>query len=465
MSLHELAADRRVQVRRNGPPDGEGRCVVYWMQHAQRVLDNPALELAVQAANELKKPLVVFLSIFPYPGANLRHYQFLLEGLPEIAEGLRRRSIGFVLRRYPGHGLLAFCEQARPALVIGDENPAREPERWRRQAARKLRIPYWTVDADVIVPSRLLQKEQYAAYTLRPRIHRLLPDFLLPLPVQEVHVPWQPLPGLASLRPDDDLLAGWELNRSVQPVRDWRGGTQAGLARLRAFLRNGLGSYAEGRNRPEVDGSSKLSPWLHFGHLSPLTIALAVREALVTETARVAFLEQLIVRRELAYNFVRYNPSYDSFESCPAWAQRTLLQHVHDPRPITYSERQLTAAETHDPLWNAAQIQMVESGWMHNLLRMYWAKKILEWSRTPAEAWEIAVRLNDGYELDGRDPNGYAGIAWAIGGVHDRAWFNRPIFGLIRYMSRESFGRKFNSRLYMQQMEGLRSGRGFKLVP
>lgn len=459
MTLKQLSVDARVLVRRDGPPDPEGRCVVYWMQRAQRTLDNPALETALQAANELNLPLVVFLAIFPYPGANLRHYGFLLEGLAEIAAGLASRHIGFVLRRFPDHGLLQFCAEVQPALVVGDENPVREPERWRQAAARKLRVPFWTVDADVVVPARLLEKEQYAAYTIRPRIHRLLPQFLRSLETVETRVRWRAPAGLQSLRPQDELLQGWNLDRSVSPVAAWQGGAGAGLRRLRTFLEQGLGQYEEGRNHPELDGSSRLSVWLHFGHLGPLTIALAVQSAAAPAAARDAYLEQLIVRRELAINFVRYNPHYDSFDGSEEWARRTLLQHVRDPRPMLYPEARLERAETGDELWNAAQIQMVERGWMHNRMRMYWAKKILEWSRTPAEAWELAVRLNDRYELDGRDPNGYAGIAWAIGGKHDRPWFERPVFGTIRYMSEASYGKKFDSRLYRRQMEELRSRR------
>jgi deoxyribodipyrimidine photo-lyase len=443
-------------VRRSGAPDAEGKCIIYWMQRSQRALDNPALEVAVQTANELGKPCVVFFAPVPfYPHANLRHYQFLGQGIPSIANGLKKRGIGFVLRRYPDHHLLKFCEQVRPALVVGDENPMREPEHWREVVTAQLRVPFWTVDADVIVPSRLLLKEQYGAYTARPRIRRLLPEFLQPVGNTRAKVEWKAPRGLQSLSPDIDLTAGWKLDRSVPPVADVIGGTEQALKRLKKFIRNGLASYPVDRNKPERDGTSRLSAYLHFGHIGPHTVALAVQNSNAPKAAKEAFLEQLIVRRELAINFVRFNPDYDNFEAGTSWAHKSLAEHAGDPRKV-YSERQLEEAQTHDPLWNAAQRQMVMTGFMHNYMRMYWAKKILEWSKTPARAYQTAVYLNDKYELDGRDPNGYAGIAWAIVGKHDRPWFERPIFGKIRYMSFSSTSKKFDSKRYIRQMEEIK---------
>jgi deoxyribodipyrimidine photo-lyase len=453
--ISRLASNAQVTVRRRGEPVPDGKCVVYWMQRAQRALDNPALEVAVKAANVLRKPCVVFFAPVPfYPHANLRHYHFLSQGIPSIATGLKKRGIGFVLCRYPDHQLLKFCEQVRPALVVGDENPMREPEHWRQVVTAQLRVPFWTVDADVIVPSKLLLKEQYGAYTARPRIRRLLPEFLQPIGNTRARISWKPPRGLQSLSPDIDLTAGWQLDRSVKPVYGISGGTEQALKRLKSFIRNGLANYPVGRNKPELDATSRLSAYLHFGHIGPHTVALAVQKANVPKGAKEAFLEQLIVRRELAINFVRFNPDYDNFESGTLWAHKSLAEHAGDPRKI-YSERQLEEAQTHDPLWNAAQRQMVMTGFMHNYMRMYWAKKILEWSETPARAYQIAVYLNDKYELDGRDPNGYAGIAWAIVGKHDRPWFERPVFGKIRYMSFNSTSKKFDSKRYIRQMEEL----------
>jgi deoxyribodipyrimidine photo-lyase len=452
-----LARNTRVTVRRQGAPDPAGSCVVYWMQRTQRALDNPALDVAIEAGNALRKPIVAFVGLVPfYPNANLRHYEFLIQGFRGVARGLEKRGVGFVLRRSPDHELVKFCQEVRPSLVIGDENPLREPEGWRRAASKELRVPYWTVDADVIVPAKLLQKEQYAARTIRPRIRALLDEFLVPLANPKAATPWKQPKRLASLHLECDLLEGFPIDRSVQPVSTIRGGTDEALRVLSRFVKQRLKGYAVQRNRPEADGTSRLSPYLHFGHIGPQTVALTIKNAHAPRADREAFLEELIVRRELAINFVRFNPNYDRLAGCEPWALRTLKDHRRDEREHTYSHGQLERAETHDPLWNAAQKQMTAGGWMHGYLRMYWAKKILEWTRSPEEAYEIAVRLNDRYELDGRDPNGYAGIAWAIGGKHDRAWGpERPVYGKIRYMSYQSTSRKFDSMLYIQRVEAL----------
>jgi deoxyribodipyrimidine photo-lyase len=453
--LQQLISNPRITVRRTGDPDPEGKCVVYWMQRSQRAVDNPALDVAVEAGNLLVKAVVVFFAPVPfYPNANLRHYAFLKDGIPDIAAGLADRGVGFVLRSYPDHSLIRFCEEVRPCLVVGDENPMREPEHWRQITAKRLRVPFWTVDADVIVPSKLLEKAQYAARTIRPRLQRELQRFLFSPANPKAKVPWQKPLGCPSLPVDTSITERWQLNSSVSPVANFRGGTKRALEILREFVSKRLKGYSRERNHPENGGTSQLSAYLHFGHIGPLTAALAVNEAEAPRADKEAFLDQLITWRELAINFVRFNPAYDSFECAEPWAHRTLAKHARDPRPVLYSERQLENAETHDPLWNAAQVQMVEHGWMHNYVRMYWAKKILEWSSSPAEAYRIAVSLNDKYEMDGRDPNGYAGVAWAIVGKFDRPWFERPIFGQIRYMSLESTGKKFDSRKYIaQQME------------
>ena len=428
------------------------------MQRAQRVLDNPALNVAVEAGNLLGKPVIVFFAPVPfYPNANLRHYVFLNDGIPDMAHGLAERGLGLVLRRYPDHSLIKFCDEVRPCLVVGDENPMREPEHWRQVAAKRLRVPFWTVDADVIVPSKLLEKAQYAARTIRPRLQRELQRFTVSRGNPKAKIAWKMPSGCQSLPIDTDIASGWRLNRSVSPVAGFRAGTKQALQTLREFVCERLKGYSRERNHPEDNGTSHLSAYLHFGHIGPVTVALAIDSAEAPKADKEAFLDQLITWRELAINFVRFNPAYDSFECAELWAHRTLSQHARDPRPILYTEKQLENAETHDPLWNAGQVQMVEHGWMHNYVRMYWAKKILQWSRSPAEAFRIAVALNDKYEMDGRDPNGYAGIAWAIVGKFDRPWFERPIFGQIRYMSLENTGKKFDSKKYIQQQLGSKS--------
>jgi len=457
--LEQLSSDARVTVRRPGAPDPQGRCVVYWMQRAQRALDNPALDVAVEAANALHQPVVIFFAPVPfYPHANLRHYTFLAQGISDTAERARKRGVGYVLRRYPEHSLLKFCDEVKASLVIGDENPMREPSHWRELAAKKLNVPLWTVDADVIVPSKLLEKEQYAARVIRPRLKGRLEQFLRPSHNPKAQVAWEKPRGLKSL-PDDgsfDITEDWKgLDRSVQPVDSFRGGTTAALKLVREFVAHKLARYPERHGKPEVDGTSRLSPYLHFGHIGPLTVALAVEKSDTPRAAKDDFLDQLITWRELSINFVHFNPLYDSLESAPDWAHRTLAAHARDKRTVVYSREQLESAATHDELWNAAQRQMLHAGWMHNYMRMYWAKKILEWSPSPAVAYQTAVYLNDKYFLDGRDPDGYAGIAWAIAGKFDRPWFERPIFGTIRYMSGDAARKKFDADNYIEQMAEL----------
>ena len=454
-AIEKLSKDDRVTVRRAGEPKADGKCIVYWMQHAQRAADNPALDVAIRIANELRKPVIAFFAPVPfYLNANLRHYHFLAGGIPDIATELKERNVGFVFRSFPNHSLLKFCEEVDACIVIGDENPLREPEQWRHKASQRLRVPLWTVDADVVVPTKLLLKEQFAARTIRPRIHKLLPTFLRDSKKVKAQVAWKQKVQSASYAPLDDFAASWRLDRSVSAV-SMRSGSKEALRVLQNFLKNKLRDYPGDRNHPEINGTSHFSPYLHFGQLSPIRAALAVKEDDAPQKAKEAFLEQLIVRRELAINFVKFNPTYDSAECLEPWAQRSLAEHARDKRAVLYSEKQLENAETHDPLWNAAQKQMVITGWMHNYLRMYWAKKILEWSPSIAVAYQRAVTLNDRYEVDGRDPNGYAGIAWAIVGKHDRAWSNRPIYGKIRYMSYASTSRKFDSKKYIAQIEAL----------
>ena len=461
MELASLADQPRILVRRAGAPRAPARAVVYWMQRAVRILDNLALDVAIDAANILGLPVVVYFGVIPnYPNANLRHYHFLQQGLRDAAEDAAARGVGFVVRRAPEASLEAFLDEVQAALLIGDENPCREPERWRKALALRLKIPYWTVDADVVVPSRIFNRTFVLLHHFRPKLKAELPRYLVAPGKAEVHHRWEPAKPVASFALAADITAGFlKLDRSIGPVDTFIGGTHAGLKRLRAFIARDLASYDETRNTPEIDGTSRLSPYLHFGNISPLTIALAVRKAetdgkISSETSE-RFLEQLIGWRELAVLFVRHEANYDNWECAAPWARKTLLEHASDPRPYRYTLEQLERAETHDDLWNAAQRQMVVTGWMHNYLRMYWAKKILEWAPDPATAFDWAVILNDRYELDGRDPNGYAGIAWAIVGKLDRPWFNRPVFGLVRPMTYASFSRKFNADAYIRKVSDL----------
>ena len=428
------------------------------MQRAQRGIDNHAVDLAVKIANLLGLPLVVyFAGISNFPHANLRHFAFLNQGLPDIEADLAARNISFVMRRAPHESHERLLEDVHAAFLIGDENPMREPEHWRKGLASRIEIPFWTVDADVVVPSKLMEKAQYAAYTIRPRLYRLLPEYLHPYENLHAEHAWRRPRGFYADSVHEDMTRGWEdLDRSVAPVEAWKGGTHAGLKRLKLFTERLLESYDEQRNHPETDGTSGMSPYLHYGHVGPITIALAVDAAVeanpTLKTARDSYFNELIVWRELAVNFVRYTPKYDSPECAEAWAKATILEHARDEREYLYTLHQLENALTHDVLWNAGQLQMVRCGWMHNYVRMYWAKKILEWTPNVATAMKYAIYLNDKYFLDGRDPNGYAGIAWAILGKFDRAWGERPVFGKIRTMSGASTGRKFNSKKYIDQM-------------
>jgi deoxyribodipyrimidine photo-lyase len=456
-ALRRLASDDRVTVRRDGAPDPQGKVVVYWMQRAERGVDNAALDCAVHAANALGLPVVVyFAGISNFPHANLRHYVFLNEGLRDVEHDLKERNVSFVLRNAPHEDHLKFFADVKAALIVGDENPMRVPESWRRKIADAVRVPFWTVDADVIVPSKRLEKAPYAAYTIRKRLWRMVPEYLTASDNPKALHPWKRPRGLHADDVQKDMTAGWkDLDRSVGAVPDLRGGAHAARARLRYFIEHLLPDYAELRRQPDRDGTSKLSPYLHYGHISPVTIALAV-EAAVAKSPRLranadSFLDELVTWRELSIAWVKFDPHYDDPLTAEPWAVKTVEQHAEDARDPVYSLKQLERGETYDELWNAAQRQMVRYGWMHNILRMYWAKKILEWSPDNATAMKHAIYLNDRYFLDGRDPSGYAGIAWAIYGKFDRPWGDRKIFGKIRYMSGASTGRKFNSKAYIEQ--------------
>jgi deoxyribodipyrimidine photo-lyase len=310
----------------------------------------------------------------------------------------------------------------------------------------------------VVAPKSLFPKEEFAARTLRPKIHRVWDDYLKPLPSPDAHATWNgPRPAGEAIDPDG-LMAKLKVG-GVPEVPGYHGGAREAQRRLDRFVRERLDHYARDRDEPTPYATTELSAHLHFGHISPLTIALEVRKSEAPGENVDSLLEELIVRRELAINFVARNPQYDRLAGCPEWARKTLEKHASDRRPVLYTAAELEAGKTHDPLWNAAQKEMVVTGRMHNYLRMYWAKKILEWSADAETAFQIAVDLNDRYEMDGRDPNGYTGVAWAIGGKHDRPWPERPIFGTVRFMSYESTRRKFDSAAYIAWVGEKEKGR------
>jgi deoxyribodipyrimidine photo-lyase len=426
------------------------------MQASQRTLENPALEHAIERANEMALPVVVGFGLTEgYPEANLRHYAFMLEGLVEVERELRQRGLQLaLLLRPPDEAALALGRRA--ALIVTDRGYLPRHRRWRARVAAEAGCAVAQVEGNLIVPVQEASgKNEWAAATFRPRVRRLVESYLAP--VAQVPAARDSLAlrlELPIMRPGPELLDALRVDRSVGPVSR-RGGTGAALGRLTQFLAGPLQEYHTARNDPGRDLQSGLSPYLHFGQISPVTVALAARDAPgVPEEARAAFLEELIVRRELAFNFVTYEERFDRYEGLPEWARRTLGEHRRDLRPYLYSAEELEAAGTHDPYWNAAMNEMRATGVMHGYMRMYWGKKILEWSRSPEEGFTTALRLNNRYFLDGRDPNSYAGVAWCFG-KHDRPWAERPVFGKVRSMTASGLERKFDMKAYLQRASPL----------
>lgn len=444
--------DRRSRLIADGD-NGEGP-VVYWMSRDQRSEDNWALLYAQQEAILHKKPLeVVFCLLANYPGANRRHYSFMLKPMAALQQRLAGLNIGFTLLcGDPVEMLPRRLREIDAHTVVTDFDPLRIKQQWKSRLAEQLAMPLVEVDAHNIVPAwTVSEKREYAAYTLRPKINRLLDDYLTDIPSLRRH----PV-GPDADRPMEeyDELIRWVTDGGVSEV-DWiTPGEDAGVIAAQSFVSQRIRHYAEQRNDPCQQAQSGLSPYFHFGHLAPQRVAWMVREASVGADDRAAFLEELVVRRELADNFCYYQPNYDQFDGFPEWAQKTLNAHRADRRAYTYSLEELENGATHEELWNCCQQDLVDSGKLHGYLRMYWAKKILEWTREPEEALAFAILLNDRYSLDGRDPNGYAGIAWSIGGVHDRAWPERKVFGKIRYMNENGCRRKFSVAEYIRSIKG-----------
>lgn len=436
--------------------------VVYWMSREQRVADNWGLYHAQQIALERKMPLlVVFTLTDRFPGATQCHFNFMLRGLEQVSDCLAKLQIPFVLLQGdPQHSILRFIEQQQVGCVVCDFDPLRIKRSWFDGAAAAAQIAFIEVDGHNIVPCRIASpKREFGAYTLRPKLKRLLPEFLTAIP-QVISHPYSSPPltgggrgaGEASLD-GAVLFSQAQFNDQGGQVSGILPGESAAAEALSDFIGQRLQGYAIRRNNPVVNGQSGLSPWLHFGQLSPQRVALTVAAQGDTEDAA-ALLEELTVRRELSDNFCLYCQLYDRIDAAPDWARKTLEKHRHDPREYCYSQDEFEQATTHDPLWNAAQQEMAGTGKMHGYLRMYWCKKILEWSETPEEAISTAVYLNDRYSLDGRDPNGYAGVAWSICGVHDRAWGERPVFGSVRYMNYNGCKRKFDVTAYIRHWHG-----------
>jgi len=445
----------------NDQPVRRGVYVLYWMQQSQRAEWNHALEYAIRQANALGLPVVAGFGLTDaFPDATLRHYRFMLEGLRETQHLLRRRGIQMVVRRGAPDKVAADLGR-RAALLVADRGYLSIQKAWRANVAAGARCRVVQVESDVVVPVQTASdKEEYAARTIRPKLHRLLADYLVPLRHRR---PKRDSLGLrlrtVSLAEPDAALAGLRIDRSVGPSPLFRGGTREAKRRLARFIRSGLPVYDRESSDPAADGVSHLSPYLHFGQISPLYVALQVLAKGGKRSAGAdSYLEQLIIRRELSMNFVNYRPDYGAFSCIPDWAGRTLSEHAADPREYVYSLRQWERAETHDPYWNAAQHEMAAGGKMHNYMRMYWGKKVIEWSKTPQEAFRTLLYLNNKYELDGRDANGFTGVAWCFG-KHDRAWSERAVLGKLRYMSAAGLDRKFHMPAYLRRVGEIEGGR------
>ena len=423
----------------------------------KRVDDNDALNFAIDQANERNLPLVVYEGLkYYYPWANDRIHTFILEGVAEKRAEFDRLGIRYVFylqrnERDPRDIVARLANDA--ALLVTDDYPCFIIPEHNQRIIEQVQIPVFAVDSNGVIPLSCYTKEEYAAYTIRPKINKLLPEYLrrssmprlqrkaseFKVDCPETQVSDKNIP---------ELVSQCAIDHTVPASRQYKGGTNAARQRLAHFVNQILPKYDKLRGKPDVDGSSRLSAYLHFGYISIQEIAEAVKHAKAPQAAKDAFLEEAIVRRELSFNFTRFNPNYNSIESLPPWAQQTMRDHIDDPRPDLLEPEQIEAAETPDELWNAAQRELLLSGEMHNYMRMLWGKRVIEWQPSYESAFVLLEHLNNKYALDGRDPNSYAGILWCFG-KHDRPWFDRPIFGKIRYMTSGSAARKFDSNAYI----------------
>jgi len=455
-----------------------GKYVLYWMIATRRTHDNFALDRAIEYAQRLNKPLLVLEALrVAYPHASDRFHRFVLEGMAENALAFDKAGIAYHAYVEPeagaGSGLLqALAKDA--AVVVTDDFPCFFLPKMVDRAGAKLAVRLEAVDSNGVMPIRALDKACFRAFDFRRAVQRSFAEHWAarpaPAPLNRLSLPKLAFPRAirerwpsasdALLGGDVSALAALPIDHHV-PVVEQRGGLRAAKKSLAEFVAHKLERYAEERNHPDKSATSRLSPYLHFGQLSAHRVVAAIAEHedwtasdLGTRArgerggfwnmhpSAEAFLDQLIVWRELGLNFCAHRADYQSFASLPAWAQKTLSEHRADERPRLYSRAQLEAARTYDPLWNAAQRELLRTGSIHNYLRMLWGKKILEWSKTPEQALATAIYLNDRYALDGRDPNSYSGILWCFG-RYDRAWGPvRPIFGTIRYMSSENTAKK-----------------------
>jgi len=448
-----VIAEDRIQKLNSGAPN-QGEFTLYWMQRSARAELNHALEYAIQRANEVGNRLVVCFALTDdYPEANLRHYRFLLEGLAETQRALRRRGVPLAVRRGNPPDVISELGEDATELIC-DRGYLRHERAWREEVAQRASCPVWQVESDAIVPVEVASDHQeYAARTIRPKLDELIEDYLEDLATTPIDKHSLNL-GVSGIDVEsvDDALSSLDIDRSVSPTDEFEGGTRAAKRRLRKFLKSSLSKYDQRTDVVEPHVSA-LSPYLHFGHISPLAIALEVKGSKGhRRDAKAAFLEELLVRRELAINFVYYCDEYDSLGCLPNWARTTLSEHENDEREHRYTKDQLDRAETHDRAWNAAMREMKHRGYLHNHLRMYWGKKIIEWTNTTRYAHRVALELNNRYFLDGRDASSYANVAWLFG-LHDRAFQERDVFGKVRYMSARGLERKLDVDAYVASID------------
>lgn len=448
------------------PPTTRTGPVIYWMLRDQRSADNWALIHAVHVARISSVPVAVAFNLFPrFLGAHARQLGFMLRGLRHLSVRLRRLNIPFfLLRGEAADTIPALAESLRASVLVTDFSPLRAVRERKAEVCSRVgpEVAVHEVDAHNVVPAwAASDKLEYGARTIRPKIHRLLPEYLVEFP----ELPRQEAPWTAPVAPPDidwDQLIDEAVREGAEVPEIWwcEPGEEAAMQVLvgsqDGFLTRRLRDYSDRNNPAKPRALSGLSPYLHFGQISAQRCALKAKAFRSSHPQTVdAFLEELIVRRELADNYCYYQPQYDSLQGAWEWARKTLMDHAADKREHVYTKEQLEKAKTVDLLWNASQLEMVHHGKMHGFMRMYWAKKILEWTRGPEEALSIAIYLNDKYEIDGRDPNGYVGCMWSICGVHDQGWKERPVFGKIRYMNYAGCKRKFDVDGYISYVNRL----------
>lgn len=476
----------RITTCNEAPVNAKGGYVLYWMTAFRRPLWNFALDRAVEWATELQKPVVVLEPLrCDYPWASDRLHVFVLEGMADNARELAEKPVLYYPyaeeKKGEGKGLLEALS-LDACVIIGDDFPCFFLPSMVRTAAGRVKVRMEKVDSNGLIPLHLSEKVFLSAYHFRRFAQKHLPPLLNQQPKSRPFDA-QKLPGLSSLPGNiterwpllttDQLkdvrafVRGLSIDHQVLPV-DYQGGTRAAQSDLKSFLGGKLSYYKTDRNHPDRAAESGLSPYLHFGHISSHEIVSSVLEQQGWTPSRLkseakgqregwwglnenveAFLDQFITWRELGYHFSHKRPDYHEYDSLPSWAVKTLREHERDRRPYLYTLEEFEAARTHDPVWNAAQRQLMVEGRIHNYLRMLWGKKILHWTPSPKEALRIMEWLNNRYAVDGRDPNSYTGIFWVLG-RHDRAWGpERPVFGKVRYMTSESAARKLQMKAYL----------------